>query len=176
MEDQNSYGRLATLFTKCQSTEKILEQASLQLGAVTAMTATGGAAPFPVTPQLFSVDQIKPQKIPAGEKRRVCFRLTMSSVFAGSEKCLPLWAMNGGFRVQATLSNAADVVKVNDATNNPTQSNTFELSAAVLLADYVTLDSALQEKCFASLAAGNALLYESSQFSSAEVFLAASVN
>ena len=70
----------------------------------------------------------------------------MSSVFAGSEKCLPLWAMHGGIRVQLTLDNAAAVVKVNDATGQATQSNTFELSAAVLLADYVTLDSAPQEK------------------------------
>ena len=60
------------------------------------------------------------------------------------------------------------MVKVNDTAGSA------ELSAAVLLADYVTLVSALQEKYVASLAAGNALLYETTQFSTAELFLAAS--
>ena len=65
---------------------------------------------------------------------------------------------------------------MNDATGQATQSAAFELEAAVLLADYVSLDSALQEKYFAQLASGGTLLYETTQFSTSEVFLAASQN
>ena len=86
------YNRLATLFTKYQSTDKILEQSAMQLGTRQTMTATGGAVPLAVTPQLFSVEEIKPNLIPAGEKRRVVMRLTMSSVFLGRIPgclCLP---------------------------------------------------------------------------------------
>ena len=84
----SNYNRLATLFTKYQSTDKILEQSSMQLGTLKTMTATGANVPLAVGPQLFSVDEIKPTKITAGEKRRVCMRLTMSSVFSGSDKWL----------------------------------------------------------------------------------------
>ena len=94
VEDHASnYNRLATLFTKYQSTDKILEQSSMQLGTVQTMTATGANVPLAVGPHLFSVDEIKPNKITAGEKRRVCMRLTMSSVFAGSDKWLPMFAL-----------------------------------------------------------------------------------
>ena len=165
------YNRLATLFTKYQSTDKILEQSAMQLGTRQTMTATGGAVPLAVTPQLFSVEEIKPNLIPPGEKRRVVMRLTMSSVFSGSDSWLPVFALNGGIRVQLTLDQAANVVKVNDPAGNATQSNTFEIEAAVLLWDAVTLDSALQEKYFAQLASGGTLLYETSQFSTSSVFL-----
>ena len=57
----------------------------------------------------------------------------------------PIFSLNGGIRVQLTLDAAANVVKVNDAAGQPTQSNQFQIEAAVLLWDAVTLDSALQE-------------------------------
>ena len=82
----SNYNRRCTLFTQYQSTDKILEQSS--------MTATGGQAPFAVGPHQFSVDQIKPTKIPAGEKRCVGMRLTMSFEFAGSDKWLQILALN----------------------------------------------------------------------------------
>ena len=69
-----------------------------------------------------------------------------------------------------TLDTAAAVVKVNDATGAATQSNTFQIEGAVLLWDAITLDSALQEKYFAQLASGGTLLYETTQFSTSEVF------
>ena len=166
-----NYGRLCCLFTKYQSVEKILEQSSMQLGTRQDMTATGADAVKPVTPQLFSVEQILPNKIPAGEKRRVVMRLTMSSIFSGTDKWLPIFSLNGGIRVQMTLDAAANVVKVNDAAGQPTQSNQFQIEAAVLLWDAVTLDSALQEKYFAQLASGGSLLLETTQFSTSEVYL-----
>jgi hypothetical protein len=88
------YIRLATLFTKLQSTDKILEQSSMQLGTHQTMTAAGTQIPFAVAPQLFCVEEIRPEKIPAGQKRRVVMRLTMSSVFARSDKWLPVVALN----------------------------------------------------------------------------------
>ena len=137
----------------------------MQLGTRQTMTAVGANPPYAVAPQLFSVEEIKPNLILAGEKRRVVMRLTMSSVFAGSDKWLPNFALNNGIRVQLTLDQAANVVKVNDAVGAATQSNSFQFEAAVLLWDAVTLDSALQEKYFAQLASGGTLLYETSQFS-----------
>ena len=98
-------------------------------------------------------------------------RLTMSSVFSGSDKWLPLFALNGGIRVSLTLDLPENVVKIHDAAGQATQSASFELSAAVLLWDSVTLDSALQQKYFEQLASGGTLLYETSQFSTPEVFL-----
>ena len=96
-----------------------------------------------VGPQLFSFEQIKPAKITAGEQRRVCMRLTKSSVLSGSDKYLHLVVLNCVIRFQLTLDQAANVVKVNDATSNPTQSSQFQLEAAVLLWDAITLDIAL---------------------------------
>ena len=169
----SGYNRLATFFTKCQSTDKILSDSAMQLGTRQTMTATGAGVPLAVSPQLFSVEEIKPNLIPQGEKRRVCMRLTMSSMFAGSDKWLPIFALNGGIRVQLTLDEAANVVKVNNAAGQAAQSNQFQLEAAVLLWDAVTLDSSLQERYFSQLASGGTLLYETSQFSSHTVFLPA---
>ena len=172
MEDHTqNYGRLCTLFTKYQSVGKILEQSAMQLGTREDMTATGVDAVKPVTPQLFSVEQILPNKIPAGEKRRVVMRLTMSSIFSGTDKWLPIFSLNGGCRLQLTMDAAANVVKANDGAGNPTQSTTFQIEAAVLLWDAITLDSALQENYFAQLASGGSLLLETTQFSTSEVYL-----
>ena len=85
-----NFNRLTTLLNKYQSTDKMLKQNSMQLGARQTMTATEGAALFAVIPQLFSAEEIKPNLIPPDENRRVVMRLTMSSVFAGSDKWLPV--------------------------------------------------------------------------------------
>ena len=162
------FNRLTTLLNKYQSTDKILETSALALGTPQAMTAGGGGA---VTPQLFTVEDIKPEKIPAGEKRRVCMRLTTSTVFASSDSWIPLFALNGGVRLQLTLDAAENVVKRNDANGQANQSTQFELSAAVCLWDAITLDSQLQNKYFEQLASGGTLLWEGSQFSTSEVFL-----
>ena len=63
----SGYNRLVILFTKYQSTDKILEQSSMQLGTVQTMTATSASVQLAVVPQLFSVDEIKPNEIPAGD-------------------------------------------------------------------------------------------------------------
>ena len=67
----------------------------MQRGTRQTMQAVGQQLPLAVSPQLFSVEEIKPICIPQGEKRRVCMRLTMSTMFAGSKKWLPLCALNG---------------------------------------------------------------------------------
>ena len=72
------FNRLTTLLNKYQSTDKILETSSLALG--TPQDLNKSAASNAVGPQLFSVEDIKPEKIPAGAKRRVCMRLTTSTV------------------------------------------------------------------------------------------------
>ena len=73
-------------------------------------------------------------------------RLTMSTVFNGSSSWQPLYALNGGCRVSHTLDAPEAVVKKNDAFDQPNQSSKFELSAAVLLWEALTLDSQLQER------------------------------
>ena len=72
-----------------------------------------------VTPQLFNVEQIKPEKIPPGEKRRVCMRLTTSMVFSSSNRFWPLWSINQGLTLLLTLDQPENVVKKNDAAGNP---------------------------------------------------------
>ena len=145
-----NFNRLTTLLNKYQSTDKILETSAYALGTPQVMGAEFGVVP--VSPQLFTVEDIKPEKIPAGEKRRVCMRLTTSTVFASSDKWWPLWALNGGIKIQLTLDAAENVVKRNDATGAANQSTQFELSAAVCLWDAITLDSQLQNKYFEQLA------------------------
>ena len=81
------YNRLTTLLDKLQSTDKILETSSLALG--TPQDMAKAAATNAVTPQLFSVEDIKPEKIPPSEKRRVRMRITTSTVFASSGKWIP---------------------------------------------------------------------------------------
>ena len=93
------YNRLCTLFNKYQSTDKILEVSSMALGTPQTMGVADGV----VKPQLFTVEDIKPQKIPAGESRRVVMRLTMSSVFNGSEKMDPYLRVKFG-RVRVSHS------------------------------------------------------------------------
>ena len=73
----------------------------------------------------------------------------------------------------AHIGPSGNVVKRNNAAGAPIQSNQFQLEAAVLLWDAVTLDSSLQEKYFAQLASGGTLLLESTAFSSSDVFLPA---
>ena len=58
------YSRLCTLFNKFQSTDKILEVSAMALGSPRQMSADPDGE---VTPQLVTVADIKPQKIPAGE-------------------------------------------------------------------------------------------------------------
>ena len=73
VEDQNqNFNRLTTLLNKLQSTDKILETSALALGTPQNMTANPAAANA-VTPQLFTVEDIKPEKIPPGENEEfVC--------------------------------------------------------------------------------------------------------
>ena len=67
IEDQNqNFNRLACLLNKYQSTDKILESSALALGTPQDMTANPNLN-YQVTPDLFSVEQIKPEKIPVGE-------------------------------------------------------------------------------------------------------------
>ena len=70
LEDQNqNFNRLTTLLNKLQSTDKILETSALALGSPQDMTTTLGQSD--VTPQLFSVEQIVPEKIPPGENEEL---------------------------------------------------------------------------------------------------------
>ena len=106
VEDPNqNFNRLTTLLNKYQSTDKILETYTPSLGTPQDMVANPGLN-YAVSPQLFSVEDIKPEKIPAREKRRVCMRLTTSTVFSSSDKCWPLWALNGGIQLLLTLDQA----------------------------------------------------------------------
>ena len=63
-----NFNRLTTLLNKYQSTDKILETSALALGTPQDMKTATGDAGSAVAPQLFSVEDIKPEKIPPGEK------------------------------------------------------------------------------------------------------------
>ena len=52
-----------------------------------------------------------------------------------------------------------------------TQSTSFQLSGIVGLSDFITLDSALQERYFQQLASGQALIWSGAQWDSHEVFI-----
>ena len=68
LEDQTqNFNRLTTLINKLQSTDKILETSSMALGTPQDMRADPGQN-YAVRPDLFSVEQIKPEKIPPGAK------------------------------------------------------------------------------------------------------------
>ena len=149
LEDQNqNFNRLTTLMNKLQSTDKILQTSAMALGTPQEMTEN--INDNKVTPQLFNVEQIKPEPIPPGEKRRVCMRLTTSMVFSSSKHWWPLWAINQGITLLLTLDQPENVVMRNDAAGNPTQSTSFQLSAIVGLYGMITLDSSLQENTSSS--------------------------
>ena len=152
VEDQSHYNRLCCLFNKYQSQSKILETSAMALGTPHEMNVLPGTGDAEVEPQLWSVDHIKPERIPLNEKRRVCMRLSMSSIFAGSDRWIPLWGVNGGIKIALTLDAPENVVKVNAADGQPIQSARFQLSAAVCLWDAVTLDTGAQNKYLEQLA------------------------
>ena len=121
LEDQTqNFNRLTTLLNKLQSTDKILETSSMALGTPQDMIADPGQG-YAVRPDLFNVEQIVPEKIPPGEKRRVAMRLTTSMVFSSSGKFWPLFAINQGLTLLLTLDQPENVVKRNDANGQPTQ-------------------------------------------------------
>ena len=170
LEDQNqNFNRLTTLMNKLQITDHILQTSAMALGTPQEMTEE--LETNKVTPQLFNAEQIKPEKIPPGQKRRVCMRLTTSMVFSSSKHWWPLWAINQGLTLLLTLDQPENVVKRSDANGNPTQSTSFQLSATVVLYGVITLDSALQEKYFQQLASGQSLLWCGSQWDTHEVFI-----
>ena len=66
IEDQTqNFNRLTTLFNKLQSTDKILETSSMALGSQQDLRADPGQN-YDVSPNLFSVEEIKPMLIPPG--------------------------------------------------------------------------------------------------------------
>ena len=68
LEDQNqNFKRLTTLMNKLQSTDNFLQTSAMALGTPQEMKEDIGSNV--VTPQLFNVEQIKPEPIPPGEKR-----------------------------------------------------------------------------------------------------------
>ena len=116
----------------------------MALGTPQDMKANPGQD-YAVRPDLFSVEQIKPEKIPPGQKRRVAMRLTTSMVFSSSGRFWPLFAINQGLSLLLTLDQPENAVKrANDIDGQPTQSTNYQLSAIVGLWDSITLDSALQ--------------------------------
>ena len=92
VEDISHYNRLACMMHKMQSQSKILEVVSMGLDTPTKMTPSPASPDGEIDPQLWRVDDCtKPEKIPAGGKKRVVFRLTCSGTFSGSDKYLPLF-------------------------------------------------------------------------------------
>ena len=85
---------------KFQSTAKQLEVAAMSLGTPHTMAPDQDAV---VKPQKWLVEDVKAEKIPRGEKRRVVFRLVCSGILSGSEKWLPSFRISNKCRTQPTL-------------------------------------------------------------------------
>ena len=103
VEDQNqNFNRLTTLLNKLQSTDKILETSALALGTPQNMTANALQGNV-VTPQLFTVEDIKPEKIPAGENEEFACVSPLQWSSRVQTNGGPMWALNGGITLLLTL-------------------------------------------------------------------------
>ena len=102
----------------------------MHLGTPQNMTADPLAADA-VTPQLFTVEDIKPEKIPPGENEEFVCVSPLQWSFQVQINGGPMWALNGGITLLLTLDQPENVVKRNDALGQPTQSISFQLSSIV---------------------------------------------
>ena len=165
IEDIQLYNRLAEQFQAYQSTENRLNQSYYGLP----INMDNASADATVNPNLWKSEQHKPVAIAPNGSARVCMTLPLSSVFGSSmKKWWPCWAVSGGLELLLTLSPPATHCE------GGSNSLAYRLTDITLNCPMYTLDSALQEKYFASLARGDALLIHSQQMSNNEVFLSPS--
>ena len=159
LEDITNYNRLCEQMYALQGTQKRLNAA--QYGLPTDMTAVN----------LFESLDHKPTAISAGGSARVCMTMPLSSVFGASQhKYLPLYAFTaGGVELQFTMDDPTNYLVSLKA--GQAQSTSFRIEEIQLHCNMVTLDSALQEKYFASLARGDAMLIHTKCWSHHEMFV-----
>ena len=159
MEDITNYNRLCEQMYVLQGTQKRMNSA--QYGLPTVMTGAN----------LFESLAHKPIAIPAGSSARVCMTLPLSSVFGASQhKYLPLYAFTSGvIELQMTLDGPINYLV--SVKNTVAQSTTFRIEEIQMHCNMATLDSALQEKYFASLARGGTMLIHTKCWSHHEMFV-----
>ena len=159
LEDITNYNRLCEQMYVLQGTQKRLNSA--QYGLPTNMTGVN----------LFESLKHKPEAIPALGSARVCMTMPLSAVFGASQhKYLPLFAFtSGGVELQLTMDDPTNyLVSMKDTV---AQSTSFRIEEIQLHCNMITLDSALQEKYFASLARGDAMLIHTKCWSHHEMFV-----
>ena len=162
LEDIADYNRLCEMFLPYQSAENRLNNS--YYGLPTKMANLNADATQ--NPELWTANGHVPEEIGAGESRKVCMTMPLSSIFGqANRKFWPCWATNSGLELLLTLSDPASHVVTTGKSVN------YKLTDIRFVCPMLTLDSSLQEKYFASLARGDALLVHTKQFSSNEIHL-----
>ena len=166
LEDIAMYNRLCEQFHIMQSTATRLNAA--QYGLPTKIARENADATL--NPNLFMSQKHMPQEVPANSTRKVCMTFPLSSIFGASQqKYLPLFAMNGGIELLLSLSDPASHLITTGG-----KGTSYRLENIQLHTNLITLDTALQEKYFQSLARGDAMLIHTKCWSHHELFLSPS--
>ena len=164
IEDIQDYNRLCEMLQNFQSSETRLN-ASYH-GLPTQMAMVQADATHADNPNLWRSEDHQPMAISNNGSARVCVQFPLSAILgSANKKWMPLYAINGGLEILLTLANPTTHLKTG------LNSSAYRLTDIAYNCPMYTLDSALQEKYFQSLAKGDALLIHSQQFSHNEIFL-----
>ena len=174
LEDCFNCDRLSNLLNIYESTEKRLTTANLGFGTQEGMVSATGNNPQPVGPQLFESNKHKTVKIEGGQSKRVCMTVNISGLL-NQFRWIPLWAVNGPLEIRFTLQDPTHCTVLRNATTgSDNQSQNYKLTDIALHASLCTLDSELQAKYFASVAAGESLLMHITNWSHNQLFISPS--
>jgi hypothetical protein len=182
VEDQEHFGRLVETFTRLMPTEKKLNEGALGFGTVMQQYTTDVVANNrrAIEKSLWKSGDHVPKAIPAGQSKKIFMKLPLSGVLGPSQtKYLPLWALGaGGIEVSLSLAPAASAV-----ITRPTDPDTGVLGAAGsgssnysltnlrIEADFVSIDSKLQEQYSQNMLEGGALSIHTKLWNTTQVYL-----
>ena len=169
LEDIFNADRLSNLLHLYESTDKRITTANMGFGTQDTMRAQAGVTPQ-VDPQLYESKEHKTIPIGVGKSKRVCMAVNISGLL-NQFRWIPLFAVNGPLELRFTLQDPVQTTVLGTGT---AQSQQYKLSDIAFHASLCTLDSELQAKYFASLAAGESLLMHITNWSHNQLFLSPS--
>jgi hypothetical protein len=160
IEDIEHYGRLTEQFSRLLPAEKRLNNGVLGFGTLQTTTAN-----------MFLEGAHAVKEIPAGAVgKRVFMKLDLSGVFTANQKYLPLWAMGaGGVEVLLSLAPAAEAMVANFGAT--VKSQAYHLEDIRMEADFITIDSSLQEQYSRNLLEGGSLTLHTNLWDCTQVYL-----